>query len=108
MVALSHDLYPQLEITFGGKHAKRAPEKIDVEEFIGAKSFRAKGKRLTNFEVSSIRFIEPLIKEIPEEEIPEEEIPEEEMSEEELETDDLDSTQPSLPSDDTKSYPTLF
>jgi len=66
LVEVSWDAYPQLEITFGGKHVKRTPEKIDVEEFIGAKSFRAKGKRLTTFEVGSIRFIEPLEKEPPE------------------------------------------
>ena len=69
VVALSQDPYPQLEITFGGKHAKRQSEKIDVEAFIGAKSFRAKGKRLTNFEVQAIQFIEPLEKEPPEEEL---------------------------------------
>ena len=66
LVALSQDPYPQLEIIFKGKHAKRPPEKIDVEEFIGAKSFRAKGKRLTTYEVASVRFIEPLEKELPE------------------------------------------
>ncbi|MCL2726916.1 MAG: DNA gyrase/topoisomerase IV subunit A [Bacteroidales bacterium] len=67
LVAISQDLYPQVEITFGGKHTKRAPENVDVEEFIGAKSFRAKGKRLTNFEVGSVAFIEPLQKELKEE-----------------------------------------
>ncbi|MCL1973330.1 MAG: DNA gyrase/topoisomerase IV subunit A, partial [Bacteroidetes bacterium] len=66
LAAFSQDLYPQLEITFGGKHAKRGVEIIDVAEFIGAKSFRAKGKRLTQYEVSTVRFIEPLEKEIQE------------------------------------------
>ena len=61
--SISSDLYPQVEITFGGKHSKRGNEKIDVEEFIACKSLRAKGKRLTSFEVSEIRFIEPLAKE---------------------------------------------
>lgn len=61
--SISSDLYPQVEITFGGKHSKRGNEKIDVEEFIACKSLRAKGKRLTSFEVNEIRFIEPLAKE---------------------------------------------
>lgn len=63
LLDISHDKYPQIEIIFGGKHAKRAPEIIDVETFIAGKSFRAKGKRLTTFEVSAIKFIEPLDKE---------------------------------------------
>ena len=67
-VELSEDLHPQALITFGGKHAKREDEAIDVEEFIGKKGFRAKGKRATAFEVESVKFIEPLQKEDPEEE----------------------------------------
>ncbi|MBR5183881.1 MAG: DNA gyrase/topoisomerase IV subunit A [Bacteroidales bacterium] len=67
-VELSDDLHPQALITFGGKHAKREDELIDVEEFIGKKGFRAKGKRATAFEVESVKFIEPLQKEDPEDE----------------------------------------
>ena len=67
-VELSEDLHPQALITFGGKHAKREDEAIDVEEFIGKKGFRAKGKRATAFEVESVKFIEPLQKEDPEDE----------------------------------------
>ena len=67
-VELSEDLHPQALITFGGKHTKREDEAIDVEEFIGKKGFRAKGKRATAFEVESVKFIEPLQKEDPEDE----------------------------------------
>lgn len=62
LVALSIDEFPQVEITFGGKHAKRAPEYVDVEKFIAVKSFRAKGKRLTTFEVKQTRFVAPLVR----------------------------------------------
>ncbi len=62
-VELNEDAHPQVLITFGGKHAKREAEAIDVEEFIGKKGFRAKGKRATAFEVESVKFIEPLQKE---------------------------------------------
>ena len=48
-----------LEVTFGGNHAQRPQELIDVDEFIGIKSHRAKGKRITNYDVASLRFIEP-------------------------------------------------
>ncbi|MEN6618595.1 MAG: DNA gyrase/topoisomerase IV subunit A [Rikenellaceae bacterium] len=61
--SISTDKYPQIKIRFGGKHSKRPSELIDVEEFISSKSFRAKGKRLTTFEVDEISFIQPLIKE---------------------------------------------
>lgn len=61
--SISTDKYPQAEVKFAGKHAKRSPEYVDVEEFISSKSFRAKGKRLTTFEVGEINFIQPLIKE---------------------------------------------
>lgn len=65
LIEVSEDDYPQLEVTFAGKHAKREPERIDVEEFIGAKSFRAKGKRISTLEVGTLTFIEPLDKEPP-------------------------------------------
>ena len=61
--SISTDKYPQVEIRFAGKHSKRPPERIDVEEFIASKSFRAKGKRVTAFEVGEISFVEPLVKE---------------------------------------------
>ena len=62
-VEISDDTYPQVLIKFGGKHEKRQEEIIDVEQFIGKKGFKAKGKKATTFEVASIQFIEPLQKE---------------------------------------------
>lgn len=32
---------------------------IDVDEFVGVKSHRAKGKRLTTYDVDRLRMIEP-------------------------------------------------
>ena len=57
---LCADHYPQLEVTYGGAHKNRPADRIDVEQFIGVKSHRAKGKRITTYEVASLRFIEPL------------------------------------------------
>ena len=62
-VEISDDAYPQALIKFGGKHEKRPEEIIDVEQFIGKKGYKAKGKKATTFEVASIQFIEPLQKE---------------------------------------------
>ncbi len=65
LVELSVDAWPQVEIAFGGAHAHRLNEIVDVSEFIGVKSFRARGKRVTQYEVGEVKFIEPLQKEEP-------------------------------------------
>ncbi len=49
----------KLEITYKGAHAQRPADLIDVDDFVGVKSHRAKGKRLTTYEVATLRFIEP-------------------------------------------------
>lgn len=49
----------QLEITYKGAQATRPADMIDVEEFVGVKSCKAKGKRLTTFDVATLTFIEP-------------------------------------------------
>ena len=49
----------QLEVTYAGAQASRPPELIDVDSFVGVKSHRAKGKRVTTFEVAALRFMEP-------------------------------------------------
>ncbi|WP_297087063.1 DNA gyrase/topoisomerase IV subunit A [uncultured Draconibacterium sp.] len=62
LISLTWVHYPRLELTFGGKNAERDPEIIEVAEFIGVKSWKAKGKRLSNYEVNNIKEIEPIIK----------------------------------------------
>jgi topoisomerase-4 subunit A len=52
--------FPRIEVSFGGNDAFRSPVVIDVESFIGVKSFKAKGKRITTFEVSRIIELEPV------------------------------------------------
>ena len=63
----------KLRITYKGTHATRPADEIDVDEFIGVKSHRAKGKRLSTYDVDTLTFIEPEITEEPEEEEPENE-----------------------------------
>ena len=58
----------QLQITYKGAHENRPADLIDVDEFVGVKSCKAKGKRLTTFDVATLTFIEP---EIVEPEVPE-------------------------------------
>lgn len=62
LVSITWVRYPRLEIEFGGKNAQRDNEIIEVSEFIGVKSYKARGKRLTNYEVENIKEIEPVIK----------------------------------------------
>ena len=62
LFSLTEVEYPRFEIQFGGKHKTRESEIIEVAEFIGVKSFKAKGKRLTSFVVENIQEIEPVIK----------------------------------------------
>ena len=51
--------YPRLQVTYGGNDAFRGSEEVDVEQFISVKGFKAKGKRLTTFQLESITELEP-------------------------------------------------
>lgn len=59
LIFLSAQHYPRLEVTFGGNDSFREPLVIDAEQFIAVKGFKAKGKRLTTFETSEIKELEP-------------------------------------------------
>lgn len=52
--------FPRFEVVFGGGDSFRESLVVDAEEFIGVKSFKAKGKRLTTFEVETINELEPI------------------------------------------------
>ena len=80
----------QLEITFGGQHEQRPTEMVDVDEFIAIKSHRAKGKRLTTYEVATLRFIEPEEPEMEEDELDDEALMDDDTMEGADETLDMD------------------
>ena len=63
LVCLSSERHPRFEIVFGGRYENRPAEVVVADEFIAEKSYKARGKRLTTFEVKAIREIEPLVKE---------------------------------------------
>jgi topoisomerase IV subunit A len=66
LYSLTEVEYPRFEIHFGGQHKTRKNEIIEVAEFIGVKSYKAKGKRMTSFMVDNIQEIEPVVrKEVP-------------------------------------------
>jgi topoisomerase-4 subunit A len=53
--------HPRLELEFRGKNEGREPEVIDVDEFIGVKSYKAKGKRLSIYEITKVNELEPVV-----------------------------------------------
>jgi topoisomerase-4 subunit A len=53
--------HPRFQLTFGGKNEGRESEVVDVDEFIGVKSYKAKGKRLSTYEISNISELEPVV-----------------------------------------------
>jgi topoisomerase-4 subunit A len=62
LVSVTWVTYPRLEIEFGGEKNSRENEIVEVAEFIGVKSYKAKGKRLSSYEVKDIHELEPVIK----------------------------------------------
>lgn len=52
--------YPLIEVVFGGNDSYRGTLTIDAEEFISEKSFKAKGKRISTYEISKVKELEPI------------------------------------------------
>ena len=91
MVLLSDQVYPLIRITYGGKDEFRGAEDIDAEQFIAVKGFKAKGKRLSTYEIESITELEPV-------RFPEEPAEEPEKTEEPVEPETPDNPEdPDIP-----------
>jgi len=73
LISFSWVGHPRLELQFGGKNEGREPEFIEVDEFIAVKSYKAKGKRLSIYEISQVVALEPVVVDEEVEEIQEEE-----------------------------------
>lgn len=69
LIILSDALGARFEVIFGGGDAFRGTMEIDAMEFIAVKSYKAKGKRISNFEIASIVELEPREVENAEEEV---------------------------------------
>jgi len=67
LVLLTGDKYPRVDIAFDMKVKTKGAEKeeITINEFIGVKGFKAKGKRISLHAVKKIEFLEPLQTEEP-------------------------------------------
>ncbi len=87
LVEVSLDWLPQLEVSYQEKNGRKRPDDLlDVAGFIGLKSFRAKGRKLSDHPVEKIRWLEPLPY-IPAEEAQEIDEPEEQTEVSSVETD---------------------
>ena len=64
----STDVMPRLLLSYQVSDAGNSfpDDEINVEEFISIKSFKAKGKRLSNREIESYQWLEPIEPEVPE------------------------------------------
>ena len=67
LLLISDKKYPRFRVVFGGVDEFREPLVVDAVDYIGEKSYKAKGKRLTTYTVGNIEEIEP--REVPEEEV---------------------------------------
>ena len=79
LVAITSAKGSQIVLQFGGKHEGRANEAIDVDTFIAEKGWKAKGKRLTQYETEKVVLIEPPVLE-EDAEFEETELPASELS----------------------------
>ena len=63
---LTDTKYARFNVKFGGGDSFRDDLVLDAEEFIAVKSFKAKGKRISNYAVESVVEIEPRLVDEPE------------------------------------------
>ncbi|MDD7462272.1 MAG: DNA gyrase/topoisomerase IV subunit A [Prevotellaceae bacterium] len=60
LLLLTDTAYPRILVGFGGSDAFRDDMVVDAEEFIAVKGFKAKGKRLSTWQVDKVEELEPL------------------------------------------------
>jgi topoisomerase-4 subunit A len=61
LIHLSGEEFPRFELHLDGEHKDKEPMIIDADEFVGVKSCKAKGKRLTTNSLLSVRELEPKV-----------------------------------------------
>ena len=98
---LSDVVYPRIQIIFGGADSYREALEIDADEFISTKSFKAKGKRISTFNISEVKELEPT-------RFLESEEPEEKQFDIQIEDDDMDNRPVSDIIDEITGQKSLF
>ena len=59
LLLLTDTPYPRLRVEMGGADDFREPIELEAEDFVGVKSVKAKGKRITTFDVARITELDP-------------------------------------------------
>ena len=59
VLLLTDTVYPRILVTLGGTDAFREPIEVDAEQYIGIKSFKAIGKRITTLHIGKVEELEP-------------------------------------------------
>ena len=59
LLLLTDTPFPRIKVTFGGNDSFHEPQEIDCEEFVGVMGFKAKGKRISTFNVEKVEELEP-------------------------------------------------
>jgi topoisomerase-4 subunit A len=59
LILLTDTAYPRILVTYGGVDEFRGSEEIDAEQFIAVKGFKAKGKRISTWQLASVEELEP-------------------------------------------------
>ena len=59
LILLSSQVYPRIQVLFGGVDDFREGLIIEASDFVGVKGFKAKGKRLTTFTIGEVKELEP-------------------------------------------------
>ena len=57
---LTDEAYPRIEVLFGGHDSFREPLTVDAESFIGVKSVKARGKRISTYQIETVNELEPM------------------------------------------------
>ena len=109
LILLTDQVYPRLQVVYGGDDEFRGSEEIDVEQFITVKGFKAKGKRLTTYQTESITELEPTrFPELPEEPEEQDEQEVQDTAENTEATDIPDDSESPVPHDRTTQEASLF
>ena len=59
LMLLTDEVYPRVEVVFGGHDSFREALVIDVDEFTVVRGFKAKGRRVSSYEIASFNELEP-------------------------------------------------
>ena len=59
IITMSDKSYPRFQVVFGGGDAFREPMTVEAADFIAVKGYKAKGKRLTTYQLQEVSELEP-------------------------------------------------